>query len=155
MDDQTIEGWYLDPYGIHEQRWMSGDRPTSLVRDGGIEAKDEPPDNPPTKPLVPAPVVDSTFGGDLRRADDADEGPSPSLSSYADAAVAGNAMLNNFLTGGVVQSGPREGMIFDTLFERKLQQQARRKRWAKRWRKLIRCSRSKQRNPKPEILCSA
>jgi hypothetical protein len=38
MDDQSIEGWYLDPYGIHEQRWMSGGRPTRLVRDAGTEA---------------------------------------------------------------------------------------------------------------------
>ena len=46
MDDPTVEGWYLDPYGIHEQRWMSVGRPTSLVRDSGTESHDGPPDRP-------------------------------------------------------------------------------------------------------------
>jgi hypothetical protein len=32
------EGWYLDPYGIHRDRWYSDGQPTSLVRDDGIES---------------------------------------------------------------------------------------------------------------------
>jgi len=42
------EGWYTDPYGLHDARWMSQGRPTGLVRDGDIEATEEVPDGPPT-----------------------------------------------------------------------------------------------------------
>jgi len=37
------EGWYHDPYEAHEHRWFSNGRPTSLVRDSGLEAHDAPP----------------------------------------------------------------------------------------------------------------
>lgn len=37
------EGWYRDPYDRHEARWFSDGSPTSLVRDGGVEAHDAPP----------------------------------------------------------------------------------------------------------------
>jgi hypothetical protein len=48
-------GWYRDPYGIHQDRYMSGGRPTPLVRDDGNEAHCPPPDEsmPPGR-LVPA-----------------------------------------------------------------------------------------------------
>ena len=36
-------GWTIDPYGLHEQRYFSGGRPTKLVRDNGLESYDEPP----------------------------------------------------------------------------------------------------------------
>lgn len=36
-------GWYEDPYGIHEARWISDGAPTALVRDGRRESQDEPP----------------------------------------------------------------------------------------------------------------
>jgi hypothetical protein len=48
------EGWYRDPFGIHEDRWMSQGLPTKLVRDGGAEAYDPPPDLPLPAELVPA-----------------------------------------------------------------------------------------------------
>jgi hypothetical protein len=38
------EGWYVDPFGHHEARWISDGSPTALVRDGQIESKDPPPD---------------------------------------------------------------------------------------------------------------
>jgi hypothetical protein len=38
------EGWYVDPFGRHEARWISDAAPTALVRDGHIESKDPPPD---------------------------------------------------------------------------------------------------------------
>jgi hypothetical protein len=39
-----IEGWYVDPFGIHAARWFSDGTPTALVRDaGGITSKDDPP----------------------------------------------------------------------------------------------------------------
>jgi len=50
----TAEGWYRDPYGIHEDRWMSDGSPTKLVRDGGAESYDPPPDRPLPDVLEPA-----------------------------------------------------------------------------------------------------
>lgn len=44
------EGWFTDPYGIHEARWLSEGRPTQLVRDSGSESYDKPPDRPPVAP---------------------------------------------------------------------------------------------------------
>lgn len=137
MSEPTAEGWYLDPYGLHEQRWMSAGRATSLVRDDGKEAQDQPPDTPPAKALVPAPVVESINGRDLLRADDADKQPTPDLGSFADVALDANAMMNNPLTEGILQSGPPGGMLFETPFERKMRQRSRRARWAKRWDKLF------------------
>lgn len=144
MGDQTIEGWYLDPYGLHEQRWMSGGKPTSLVRDAGTEANDVPPDKPPSNPLVRAPVVASALGRDFRRADDADTGPSPSLGSYADVALDRGAVLNNPMAEGIISSGPPGGMIYETPFQRKMRQRARRERWARRWHTLFGGSLPKQ-----------
>jgi hypothetical protein len=63
------EGWYLDPYGLHEQRWFSDGTPTILVRDAGVEARDEPPPYPPPEPLVPVELTDSG-ADDLIRADE-------------------------------------------------------------------------------------
>ena len=40
------EGWYSDPYRVHEQRWFSDGTPTILVRDQGTTTKDPPPDGP-------------------------------------------------------------------------------------------------------------
>lgn len=45
--DESLEGWYTDPFGRHEARWISSGRPTSLVRDGDVESRDEPPDEAP------------------------------------------------------------------------------------------------------------
>lgn len=42
------EGWYTDPFGLHEARWMSDGQPTGLVRDGAVEATEPVPDGPPT-----------------------------------------------------------------------------------------------------------
>jgi hypothetical protein len=40
------EGWYSDPYRVHDQRWFSDGTPTILVRDRGTTSKDPPPDGP-------------------------------------------------------------------------------------------------------------
>ena len=37
------EGWYLDPFERHQDRWFSNGRPTSLVRDEGLESHDAAP----------------------------------------------------------------------------------------------------------------
>ena len=71
---QDAQGWYRDPYGLHEDRYFSVGAATKLVRDGDTESYDEPPDQPlPDAPLVPAPSPedDEDHGLDLRRADEA------------------------------------------------------------------------------------
>jgi hypothetical protein len=40
------EGWYYDPYGLHEERWYSDGTPTKLVRDAHVESFDAPPSEP-------------------------------------------------------------------------------------------------------------
>ena len=64
------EGWYLDPFGTHAERWFSDGRPTALVRDGNTEAKDAPPADEFPGQLTPAPETASS-SDDLKRADDA------------------------------------------------------------------------------------
>jgi hypothetical protein len=64
------EGWYRDPYLVHEDRWYSAGQPTKLVRDGGIEAYDPPPAGPPKAALTELPNSQPADGDDLRRADD-------------------------------------------------------------------------------------
>lgn len=70
-DDE--EGWFTDPYARHEARWLSDGRPTRLVRDGGVESYDEPPDGPPVREPVrieEEPTAEN--GDDLRRSDAAE-----------------------------------------------------------------------------------
>jgi len=66
------EGWYVDPYGLHEARWFSDGAPTALVRDGDLESKDPPPDTPPVGPLESLAETGLPDGSDLRRADSAE-----------------------------------------------------------------------------------
>lgn len=77
MERQQAEGWYLDPYQIHHDRWMSAGRPTKLVRDGQTESYDAPPDLPLPAVLVHADSADDepATGSDLRRADEAGDEP--------------------------------------------------------------------------------
>lgn len=41
------QGWYRDPYCVHEDRYFSDGQPTKLVRDGSTECYDPPPPGPP------------------------------------------------------------------------------------------------------------
>jgi hypothetical protein len=69
------QGWYRDPYRVHEDRYFSDGQPTKLVRDGRTESYDPPPSYPPEGELVevtPSPPAD---GSDMRRADDPAAGP--------------------------------------------------------------------------------
>jgi hypothetical protein len=66
------EGWYVDPYGIHEARWISAGKPTELVRDGDKESKDAPPTTLYTGPLEELPETAPVDGTDLLRADSAE-----------------------------------------------------------------------------------
>jgi hypothetical protein len=65
------EGWYYDPYEIHSDRWFSDGQPTKLVRDQGVESRDEPPPWEPPLPLVPVAEIQVSDGSDLLRADEA------------------------------------------------------------------------------------
>jgi hypothetical protein len=65
------EGWFTDPFGRHEARWLSSGKPTKLVRDGEVESYDEPPDEEPGS--VPERVehsAEANNGADLIRAGD-------------------------------------------------------------------------------------
>jgi len=68
----SAEGWYVDPYGLHEARWISEGTPTSLVRDGSVESKDPPPDVPFTGPLEELAESAVADGADLLRVDSAE-----------------------------------------------------------------------------------
>jgi hypothetical protein len=84
--DDAAEGWYEDPYRLHQHRWFSAGRPSSLVRDNGVESKEAPPDEVFEGPLIPAATDAATDGADLRRADDAQANPFDS-NKFWDAAV--------------------------------------------------------------------
>ena len=68
------QGWYRDPYLVHEDRYFSAGEPTKLVRDGGIESYDPPPAGPPKAALVEVPVARPSDGSELQRADDPSAG---------------------------------------------------------------------------------
>jgi hypothetical protein len=73
MAHDTVEGWYLDPFGAHVARWFSDGTPTALVRDaGGIEGHDDPPSATFDGELQPVPGVAASDGDDLLRADGGD-----------------------------------------------------------------------------------
>jgi hypothetical protein len=73
MSEQVEEGWYADPFGRHEARWLSDGTPTKLVRDDGVTSYDEPPDEPPTQaPTRIEADPASSHGSDLLRADAAE-----------------------------------------------------------------------------------
>ena len=70
----TEEGWYVDPYGLHDDRWISDGAPTALVRDGGVESQGPPPGAPYTGPLERVEETPPGHGEDLLRADSAEHG---------------------------------------------------------------------------------
>lgn len=63
------EGWYIDPFGVHEARWFSDGSPTSLVRDGAAESSDEPPSDTFSGELTRLAGRQAVNGEDLRRSD--------------------------------------------------------------------------------------
>jgi len=70
----SAEGWYHDPYHLHQHRWFSNGAPTGLVRDGSVESQDDAPPTPLDGPLVEVEGPQASFGSDLRRADEAEAG---------------------------------------------------------------------------------
>lgn len=87
------EGWYIDPFGRHESRWISDGTPTGLVRDGGIESQDPPPATPVPGALQRVNEPSSVDGDDLKRADQAqtEEFDPAALTDRASEAVDGIA----------------------------------------------------------------
>ena len=69
------QGWYRDPFWVHEDRYFSDGNPTKLVRDGAYEAYDEPPPGPLPGPLVEVPHSEPEGCRGLRRADDGVSSP--------------------------------------------------------------------------------
>jgi hypothetical protein len=63
MVERVLQGWYEDPFHLHEARYFSAGRPTKLVRDGGRESYDEPPaDLAPAPADAPAGAADAPAG---------------------------------------------------------------------------------------------
>jgi hypothetical protein len=66
----AAQGWYLDPYGRHQDRYFSQGQPTKLVRDGEVESVDPPPAEPlPAGELVSVERPGAQDGSDLLRTD--------------------------------------------------------------------------------------
>jgi hypothetical protein len=64
----AAEGWFKDPFAVHDARWFSAGTPTDLVKDGSTEMSDPPPDRaiagrlePVARNPVPGPFVVSTL----------------------------------------------------------------------------------------------
>jgi hypothetical protein len=72
LHEESAEGWYTDPFGRHEARWMSDGEPTKLVRDAGVESFDEAPDETPSHEAVRIENPNAAPAGDLQRADAAE-----------------------------------------------------------------------------------
>ncbi len=109
-DDAQAQGWYLDPYGVHEQRWISQGRPSNLVRDGRIEAKDPPPDGPANRPFIKVTGDPrSMTSRDMIRADGDKDAVSPDLGSYAVTAMDANVVFDTGLVGAPVAEGALKG----------------------------------------------
>jgi hypothetical protein len=68
------EGWYTDPYGLHERRWFSDGSPTKLVSDGGTNSNDPPPDTPFVRQPEPVPEPEGPTVDDYHEEDHEDPG---------------------------------------------------------------------------------
>lgn len=94
MASRELQGWQPDPFGLHEMRYFSAGRPTKLVRDGRVEAYEEPPDDW-------APV--GTGAGAEATAVDSGQIASASadvlVAASAGSAIAGTAMSSTAVAG--------------------------------------------------------
>ena len=95
MDPKFEEGWFTDPYGIHDARWLSEGTATALVRDGELEGNDPPPDEPPRFEPQPIEVASDVSAEDeMRRADDWKPDRGSEVSRIFDVETANIASLN-------------------------------------------------------------
>jgi hypothetical protein len=53
VDKGQLQGWFPDPFELHEVRYFSAGHPTRLVRDGSAESYDEPPSEQPRQVAAP------------------------------------------------------------------------------------------------------
>jgi hypothetical protein len=92
----NAEGWYLDPYGLHVDRWFSDGHPTGLVRDDGVTSQDQPPSTSHPGPLTESANAEPR-GDDLKRADARAAGGSfdsrKAVNSAIDAGYAGGGFM--------------------------------------------------------------
>jgi hypothetical protein len=81
MDETTqAEGWYLDPFKLHTDRWFSNGEPTKLVRDDGKESYDPPPSRRFEGQLTESPKKAPRPGeGAIRAGGDTEPDPSKGL----------------------------------------------------------------------------
>ena len=105
--DGLPQGWYIDPFAVHGQRWFSQGSPTALVRDGRTEAQDPPPDGPLPGPLRRATPIPhpGPAAADLKRGDDRDRAVAPDGRSDRFAHAAPPGMVGTPITVGRVHSG--------------------------------------------------
>ena len=94
MGTLPAEGWYQDPFGVHEHRWMSRGQPTKLVRDGGTESYDPPPDLPLPDALVQADAGSSAADDDTGEADQDSSYSNWRASRAALDAISGGAIVD-------------------------------------------------------------
>ncbi len=95
MDPKFEEGWFTDPYGSHDARWLSEGTATALVRDAGVEGHDPPPDEPPRFEPQPIEVgTDVSADVEMRRADDWKGDRDSEASRIFDVEAANIASLN-------------------------------------------------------------
>jgi len=132
--DVIEEGWFVDPFHLHEDRWISAGRPSDLVRDHGNESRSAPPDLPMPTPLVRVTPAANGSAQDVMRADGAQLGPRPARADYLTVAFEGGVVNagNPLLMGTSVSSD------FETPYQRKARLRARHARWSRRWHRLIR-----------------
>ncbi len=125
--EKLPQGWFADPFGVHESRWFSQGTPTALVRDGRTEAQDPPPEPTWTGRLVPAAVGPSPGPAHADRLRAGDPGldvePGSQFGFLGDPALPGtvgdavtsthrNRGLPEFLAGGLVPSTPRRVVTY-------------------------------------------
>ena len=112
------QGWFVDPFAVHEQRWFSQGRATDLVRDGRAEAQDPPPDGPVPEPLVRAAPA-SAIGRppeDVRRAGGSDAAdPQNQFDFFGNPALPGTVGMAPALPLGGATGGGGGGVVMDPM----------------------------------------
>ncbi|MBO0824859.1 MAG: hypothetical protein J2P27_13520 [Actinobacteria bacterium] len=82
MEQGNLQGWQADPFGQHEKRYFSDGQPTSLVRDGAAESRDEPPGG--DSPGMPGQAAGAAEAADAAAATDAAEATDAAPADRAD-----------------------------------------------------------------------
>ena len=101
---RTLQGWALDPFGLHESRYFSDGRPTKLVMDGGVESYDEPPSDTFDPAALADWTGDSEAGAPWAASATSGSGPSYNGPEYVDRGftAAGGRSRRGLYTVGVI-----------------------------------------------------